>query len=66
METQEFNDITYVKDDEGIVTLTLDTPARKNALSAVTFLEIFWALDHFQNDDSAHAMIRPAENTRYM
>lgn len=57
METHEFNDIAYDKDNEGIVTLTLNTPARKNALSAVTFLEIFWALEHFQSDDAAHAMI---------
>lgn len=57
MKPEEFNDITYVKDDTGIVTLTFATPARKNALSAVTFLEIGYAVDHFQADDSAHAMI---------
>jgi len=67
METNEFNDILYTKDNEGIVTLTLNTPARKNALSAVTFLEISWALEHFQKDDDAYAMIitgaRDANNT---
>ncbi len=57
METKDFRDITYDKDAAGIVTLTLNTPARKNALSAVTFLEIYYAVDHFQADDSAHAMI---------
>ena len=57
MKLQDFGDINYSKDEVGIVTLTLNTPARKNALSAVTFLEIFYAVEHFQNDDSAHAMI---------
>ena len=57
MEPQDFRDIIYSKDETGVVTLTLNTPARKNALSAVTFLELFYAAEHFQADDSAHAMI---------
>jgi enoyl-CoA hydratase/carnithine racemase len=57
MNPQDFKDIDYLKDNAGIVTLTLNTPARKNALSAVTFLELFYAVEQFQNDDSAHAMI---------
>jgi len=57
MKIEDFNDIKYDKDDAGIVTLTFNTPARKNALSAVTFLEVYYAVDHFQSDDSAHAMI---------
>lgn len=57
MKPQDFRDITYVKDEAGIVTTTFSTPARKNALSAVTFLELFYAAEHFQSDDSAHAMI---------
>jgi len=57
MGTQDFRDISYAKDSAGIVTLTFDTPARKNALSALTFLEIYWAVDHFESDDSAYAMI---------
>lgn len=57
MKPQDFKDITYSRDNDGIVTLTLNTPARKNALSAVTFLELFYAVDHFQTDDTAHAMI---------
>jgi enoyl-CoA hydratase/carnithine racemase len=57
MNPQDFNDISYSKDEAGIVTLTLNTPRRKNALSAVTFLEISHAVDHFQADDTAYAMI---------
>jgi len=57
METEEFRDITYQKSADGIVTLTFNTPRRKNAVSPLSFLEVFWAVDHFENDDSAYAMI---------
>lgn len=57
MKTEDFKDIIYEKDDAGIVTLTLNTPARKNALSPVSFLEMFWAVDHFEKDQTAHALI---------
>ena len=58
MKTEDFRDIAYNKNaGTGIVTLLLNTPARKNALSLYTFLEIWWAADHFHKDDSAHVMI---------
>jgi enoyl-CoA hydratase/carnithine racemase len=57
IEPQDFKDILYEKDEAGIVTLTFNTPKRKNALSVVSFLEVFYAVDHFQQDDSAYAMI---------
>jgi len=58
VKTEDFRDIAYNKGaGTGIVTLLLNTPARKNALSLYTFLEIWWAADHFQKDDSAHVMI---------
>jgi enoyl-CoA hydratase/carnithine racemase len=53
----EFRDISYVKDEQGIVTLTLNTPRRKNALSLYSFFEIHTALEHLEQDDSAYAMI---------
>ncbi len=57
METEEFRDISYEKDKLGIVTLTFNTPARKNVLSGLSFLEIHWALEHFEADETAYAMI---------
>ena len=57
MKVSQFNDIKYSKDDSGVVTLMLNTPKRKNALSAVSFLEIYYALDTFEKDDKAHVMI---------
>jgi enoyl-CoA hydratase/carnithine racemase len=53
----EFKDISYAKDDNGIVTLTFNTPKRKNALSLYSFFEIYIAIDHFEQDNAAHAMI---------
>ena len=57
MTPDEFKDISYAKDDNGIVTLTFNTPKRKNALSLYSFFEIYIAIDHFEQDDAAHAMI---------
>jgi 2-(1,2-epoxy-1,2-dihydrophenyl)acetyl-CoA isomerase len=58
MNINEFNDIVYEKDEEtGIVTLTMNTPKRKNAMSPVTLLEVFWAFDIMEKDNTAGAMI---------
>jgi 2-(1,2-epoxy-1,2-dihydrophenyl)acetyl-CoA isomerase len=58
MKIEDFKDILYEKDEEtGIVTVTLNTPKRKNALSFITFLELFYAVDEMEKDDSARAMI---------
>jgi enoyl-CoA hydratase/carnithine racemase len=57
MQPEDFKDITYTRDDSGIATLTLNTPRRKNALSAITFFEIRCAGRLFVDDDDAHAMI---------
>lgn len=52
-----FNDISYECDELGIVTLKFDTPERKNALSVVTFHELWCAIDAFEKDANAHVMI---------
>jgi len=58
MTPDEFQDILYEKDEEtGIVTVTINKPERKNAMSSLTFLELYWAVDHMENDDSAQIMI---------
>jgi enoyl-CoA hydratase/carnithine racemase len=58
MKAEDFKDIVYKKDEEtGIIMVTLNTPKRKNALSSYSFLELWWAADIFQKDDTAHAMI---------
>lgn len=62
MQTNDFSDITYSLDGSGIVTVTINTPKRKNALSGLTALELRWAAKHFQQDDAALAMIITGAN----
>ena len=58
MKVEDFKDILYEKDETtGIVTITLNIPKRKNALSFVSFLELFCAVDEMEKDDTARAMI---------
>jgi len=58
MKVQEFNDILYEKDEAtGIVTVTLNAPKRKNAMSFITNLELFYAVQAMEEDDGAKAMI---------
>ncbi len=55
MQTSEFTDISYALDEDGIVTVSLNTPKRKNAISGLTALELRWAAQHFQEDDGTSA-----------
>ena len=57
MKTEEFQDIIYRKEESGVVTLTLNQPARKNALSVITILELWHAVETMEKDDTAAAMI---------
>lgn len=57
MQTSDFSDIRYELDGDGIATVSLNTPKRKNAISGLTALELRWAARRFQEDDGALAMI---------
>ena len=58
MKVEDFKDILYEKDEAtGVVTVTLNIPERKNAMSFVTFLELFYAVDAMEKDDTARAMV---------
>ena len=57
MQPTEFIDISYRLDKDGIATVSMNTPQRKNALSGLTALELRWAARRFQEDDNALAMI---------
>jgi enoyl-CoA hydratase/carnithine racemase len=57
VQTSEFTDISYQLDSDGIVTVSMNTPKRKNAISGLTALELRWAAQHFKEDDNALAMI---------
>jgi enoyl-CoA hydratase/carnithine racemase len=57
VQTSDFTDISYKLDSDGIVTVSMNTPKRKNAISGLTALELRWAAQHFQEDDNALVMI---------
>ncbi|NWF55130.1 MAG: enoyl-CoA hydratase/isomerase family protein [Syntrophaceae bacterium] len=58
MAGMDFQDIRYEKDEKtGIVMVILNTPKRKNAMSPLTFLELWWAVDAMERDEGARAMI---------
>ena len=58
MKVEEFTNIIYDKDDEtGIVTVTINRPEIKNALTILVLLELYWAVDAIENDTTVKAMI---------
>ena len=58
MEVREFKNVIYDKDEEsGIVTVTINRPEIKNALTITVLLELSWAADAVQQDESAKALI---------
>lgn len=58
IKVQDFQEIKYEKDKEtGIVTITLNKPERLNALTPVTFLELWNAIEIFDKDKGSTAMI---------
>ena len=57
MNIEDFQDIIYEKEENGICTITLNRPERLNALSFVTFLEIETAIKDMEQDNNAHVLI---------
>ena len=57
MLVEEFKQIKYQKEDNGILTVTLNWPAKKNALSPLGLLELWYAVDHAEKDKQVKVMI---------
>ena len=57
MKIEDFEDILYEKEDNGICTITFNRPKRRNALSYVTFLEICTVLDDMEQDKNTRVLI---------
>ena len=57
MNIEDFNDIIYEKEENGICTITFNTPKRRNAFTFVTFLEMEYALADFEKDKKARILI---------
>jgi len=57
MNIEDFNEIIYEKEENGICTITLNIPKRRNALSFVTFLELWTAVDDMEKDKNSKVLI---------
>lgn len=57
MLTEEFEQIKYDKEDNVILTITLNWPSKKNALSPLGLLELWYAVDHAEKDNEVKIMI---------
>ena len=57
MLVEEFKQIKYQKEDNGILTVTLNWPAKKNALSPLGLLELWYAVDHAEKDNKVKVML---------
>ena len=57
MNIEDIQDVLYEKEENGICTVTLNTPKRKNAMSFVTFLELVTILDDMEADKNARVLI---------
>jgi enoyl-CoA hydratase len=56
--------IRYDQDDEGVVTLTLDSPKTRNALSDVLLDELLAGLERAQIDDSVRVVVLTSSHDR--
>lgn len=57
MNIEDIQDIIYEKEDNGICTITINQPKRKNAMSFLTFLEIETVLADMEADKNAKVLI---------
>ncbi|MHA1913610.1 MAG: enoyl-CoA hydratase/isomerase family protein [Promethearchaeota archaeon] len=57
MKIEDLSEIIYEKEENGICTLTFNTPKRRNALSVISFLEIEAVIDDMEKDENARVLI---------
>ncbi|MCK4480174.1 MAG: enoyl-CoA hydratase/isomerase family protein [Candidatus Lokiarchaeota archaeon] len=54
---EDFEDIIYEKEDNGICTATISRPEARNAVTYITFLEIYTVLEDMEKDRNAKVLI---------
>jgi 2-(1,2-epoxy-1,2-dihydrophenyl)acetyl-CoA isomerase len=57
MLVEEFKQIKYEIEENGILTVTLNWPSKKNALSPLGLLELWYAVDHAEKNKQVKVMI---------
>ncbi|MFX1328990.1 MAG: enoyl-CoA hydratase/isomerase family protein [Promethearchaeota archaeon] len=57
MQIEDFKDIIYEKEDNGICTAIISRPEGRNAVTHITFLEIYTVLEDMEKDRNAKVLI---------
>ena len=57
MRIEDFEDIVYEKEDNGICTATISRPDARNAVTYISFLELFYVLEDMEKDKNARVLI---------
>ena len=57
MKIEDFEDIIYEKEDNGICTATISRPERRNAVTYISFLEIYTILEDMEKDKNSKVLI---------
>ena len=57
MRIEDFEDIIYEKEDNGICTVTISRPEARNAVTYITFLEIYIVLEDMEKDKNTKVLI---------
>jgi 2-(1,2-epoxy-1,2-dihydrophenyl)acetyl-CoA isomerase len=57
MQIEDFEDIKYEKEENGICTATLSRPERRNAVTYISFLELYTVIEDMEKDKNAKVLI---------
>lgn len=57
MNIEDFEDILYEKEDNGICTASFSQPERRNAVTYITFLELYYIIEDMEGDKNAKVLI---------
>jgi 2-(1,2-epoxy-1,2-dihydrophenyl)acetyl-CoA isomerase len=57
MNIEDFEDIIYEKETNGICTATFSRPERRNALTYISFLELYYVIEDMEKDKNAKVLI---------
>ena len=57
MNVEDFEDIIYEKEETGICTATFSQPERRNAVTYISFLELYYIIEDMENDKNAKVLI---------
>ncbi|MFX1513841.1 MAG: enoyl-CoA hydratase/isomerase family protein [Promethearchaeota archaeon] len=57
MNIDDFQDIIYEKEESGICTITISKPKIRNAVTYITFLEMYTVLEDMEKDENAKVLI---------